>query len=238
MKQVVHPLVLLFCIPAAAQNLVPNPGFEELARMPSRHSNPVQCTRYWRSPTGAGTDYYHYEADRHAGTPRNIFGRQRPHGGEAYAGICIKSSYMEYLAITLRDTLEAGKTYRVEFFVSRADRSIGRINAFGAHFFDKKQYSFGEEAIIERPSLDFTTRAFNRKGRWTKLSAVYEADGTEVTLILGYFNYDPSKRCKTFSHYYIDDVTVTPLETVQDTSQTAEEVVVMPVEKKRSDFLT
>jgi len=63
-----------------------------------------------------------------------------------------------------------------------------------------------------------------------KFSAVYKAKGGEAALILGYFNYDTSKRFKGYSHYYVDDVKVTLItkNNISATSISFEEETIVP----------
>src|ERR1044071_9477530 len=127
----------LFCISinSQSQNLVPNHSFESARRMPAKKNNAVACTGTWMSPTGNGaSDYYNRKADRHAGVPRNVFGRQKPHSGNAYAGICIRKKFIEYLETKLIDTLMKDADYLVEFYLSRAERSIGSVKEFRVLF--------------------------------------------------------------------------------------------------------
>jgi len=195
-----------------AQNLVPDPGFESVRRMPTKNNNGINCTRNW-TPTNSGGDYYNKAGDRHAGAPKNIFGRQKPHSGNAYGGICTRKNFMEYLQTKLSDTLTEGKNYLVELYISRAERSIGRVKEFGVLFAKSYRWGAGDLGIAEKPSVDFTKRGgFRNKKKWIKLSAVYTATGDETTLIVGYFNYNTSKKLRGISHYYIDDVSVTPIE--------------------------
>jgi outer membrane protein OmpA-like peptidoglycan-associated protein len=205
-------IAFLFCNTfCTAQNLVPDPGFENARRIPTRRNNSIGCTKSWTQTNGAG-DYYHKEGDRHAGVPRNVFGRQKPHSGNAYGGICTRKHFIEYLQTKLSDTLTEGEDYLVELYISRAERSIGRVKEFGVLFGNGYRWGVGDRGIAEKPGVDFTKRGgFRKKKKWMKLSAVYTANGDETTLMLGYFNYNKSKKLRGSSHYYIDDVTVTPV---------------------------
>ena len=86
------PLLItsLFCIlfKLNAQNLVSNPSFEIANRKPEKRGNGIARAKDWIAPI-VNSDYYFKGADRQVGTPKNRFGKQRPHSGNAYAGICI-----------------------------------------------------------------------------------------------------------------------------------------------------
>src|SRR5436190_1147852 len=82
-------------------------------------------------------------------------------------------------------------------------------------------FGMPEQGIQEKPDIDFPkSSGYKNKKKWVKLSAVYRAEGNESVLILGYFNYDKSKRYKGFAHYYIDDVSITPVENKKDSVAT------------------
>jgi outer membrane protein OmpA-like peptidoglycan-associated protein len=198
----------------SAQNLVPDPGFEIMRRTPVKHDNSAACTRNWMSPTSEGaSDYYNKAGDRHAGVPKNIFGRQKPHSGNGYAGICIRKKFIEYLGTKLSDTLIKDRDYLVEFYVSRAERSIGSVNQFGILFVKKNMFGHPGNGIDIKPGVDSVSPSgFRNKKKWMKVSQVYHAEGYETALVLGYFNYDKKNKFKGISHYYVDDVSVSLIE--------------------------
>ena len=115
----------LLCISlhTAAQNLVKNSDFELVQRMPCESNHGVGCAKYWRSPTYGTPEYYHKDAEAKCSTPKNIFGIQTAHSGNAYAAIYISGYETEYIATILADTLIKGEEYLVEFYISRAEKS-------------------------------------------------------------------------------------------------------------------
>ena len=209
-----------FCIAfnTIAQNLVPDPGFEIVRKMPSKENNSIYCTKDWMSPIGdGGADYYNKSGTRHAGVPKNIFGKQKPHSGNAYGGVCIRTKFMEYVETKLLDTLIKDQDYLVEFYISRAERSIGSVKEFGVLFTKKITMGINGVGIPAEPSVDFQKKkGYKNKKKWTQCSAVYRAKGYETALTIGYFNYKRAEHFKGFSHYYIDDVTVTLIKKKDD----------------------
>jgi outer membrane protein OmpA-like peptidoglycan-associated protein len=201
----------LFCSPLriSAQNLVPDPGFENLRKMPTKKNNSIACTKNWFCPMNGAGDYYHHDAERHAGTPRNVFGKQEPHSGEAYAGICIRKKFIEYIETKLTDTLQKDRDYLVEFYISRANRSIGAVKEFGVLFLKKISMGMPGVGIVAEPAVETVLpKGFRNKRSWIKFSAIYHAEGDETALILGYFKNKKTKAFKGYAHYYIDDVSV------------------------------
>lgn len=210
----------LFCIALQvnAQNLVPDSGFEIVHRLPVRKENSLTCTKNWMSPTQGASDYYHKNGGLHAGVPSNVFGVQKPHSGKAYAGICVRTNFIEYVQTRLTDKLVKGSDYLVECYISRAELSIGSVKEFGVLFIPKMTFGLGNKGIRTKPNIIFDKPVgYKSKSKWTKFSAVYRAQGNEGAFILGYFNHDPAKRYVGFAHYYIDDVSITLIPKATDT---------------------
>ena len=213
-------ILFLLCevLNLTAQNLVPNPGFEMFRDLPEKNGNSINRTKTWGALT-LGSDYYHRKAGRKVGVPKNIFGKQEAHSGNAYAGICIRKDWLEYLQTKLTVPLAKGEDYLIELYISRADRSLTSVKEFGLLFTEKviNIYDTKYKGMSVKPDVDFTnSKGFKNKRKWIKLSAIYKAKGNEKVLILGYFNYDKPDY-KGFCHYYIDDVSITPIENKKDT---------------------
>ncbi|HXS37522.1 MAG TPA: gliding motility-associated C-terminal domain-containing protein [Flavipsychrobacter sp.] len=201
-----------------AQNLVPNPSFEELNRCPSGLSGIDYSPTYssfptvkaWVNPQGCGSpDYYHScaSATSGVGVPDNGFGHQDAHFGNAYVGMYLYNGdtteigdYREYIECKLLQPLSAGHSYLVSFYVNL----IG-IVGFG-HFFniigvDNVGAHFSKNQISDSPADCFPYTLFlsanvrNPHGNfitdtinWTKVSGVYKATGGEQWLTLGAFD--------------------------------------------------
>lgn len=209
----------LFCISlkTIAQNLVSNPSFEIANRMPEGKENSINRAKDWIAPK-YNSDYYYKGTGRHCGTPKNILGYQKPHSGNAYAGICTRTKYLEYLETKLIVPLTKDQEYLIEFYISKAERSLGSVKEFGVLFTKKNVWGVATRGIADKPQVNFINpKGYKDKKNWTKLSTVYKAEGDEAVLILGHFNYEPSDdKHRIFSHYYIDDVSVTLIEKKKD----------------------
>lgn len=218
--------IFLFPFISTGQNFVPDPGFEIVQIMPSKETNYIYCTKNWVPPNLTNSDYYNTGASgKHGGAPKNIFGNQEPHSGNGYAGICIQGDFIEYLETKLNSTLIKGQDYLIEFYISRAEKSITSVNEFGVLFTDKVRHGFDIKGIPHKPNVDFTNPdGYKNKDEWTKLSAIYKAEGYENAFILGYFNYDQPKGYKGFAHYYVDDVTVTLIQKKNNTETNVKKI--------------
>ncbi|MBK7669059.1 MAG: OmpA family protein [Sphingobacteriaceae bacterium] len=205
-------LTCFFTIPfyTLAQNLVLNSGFEELGGNPGNGHVPVNCSKNWFCSNFSGTDYYIQINGIGEGVPKNMHGIQAPHSGKAYAGICIHREYIEYMGTKLAKPLIAGKTYLVEFYVSRAEKSITSVKEFGILFSEKPYKTLNKKGFAVQPSIKFTNpNGFKEEKQWVKLSTIYQAEGFEIYLTLGHFIHNTPEGVRQFSHYYIDDVSVT-----------------------------
>ncbi|HXC04165.1 MAG TPA: hypothetical protein VNZ86_05390, partial [Bacteroidia bacterium] len=223
--------VLLFCglfvLPvseAIAQNLIPNPGFEELNACPDDYSHDsigITKARGWYTVGKASTpDVYNVcnTLPRSTSVPVNGLGRRSPHSGSGFAGIL---SFSENLMVHLISPLEAGKQYRLTLFVSSVgdstefpkedilfipflltnkvpflmDVDMGRFTAVAG-----KLTRYGNQ-----PVFDLTN--------WMEVSAVYTATGGETILIFGgriCCMTGSATRPKRSNYYYVDDVSLEP----------------------------
>jgi outer membrane protein OmpA-like peptidoglycan-associated protein len=207
-------LLLISCSQfTSAQNLVPDGGFEDIHRLQIGKNNPAACTKTWQCPIDNGSgDSYNKKGKGHGSAPGNIFGRQKPHSGDGYGGICVRKKFIEYLETKLSDTLVKDQEYLVEYYISKAERSIGSVKEFGVMFSDKISMGISGIGIPVKPSIEnIKKHGFRKKIKWMKFSAIYKAKGGETLLILGYFNHKNVKQFKGYAHYYIDDVSVVPL---------------------------
>ena len=212
-------VIFLFPFALTAQNLISDPGFEVMQKLPTRDDNGIRCTSTWVNAILTSGDYYNSSAKSKflgVGVPRNVFGYQQPHSGNGYAGICIQKDMVEYVETKLEAPLVNGKKYLIEFYICRAEHRAGYVNEFGVLFMNKMQWSCPVTGISIKPPVDLVNpKGYKDTKHWTKLSATYVAEGYETVLILGHFNYD--RPIKGKAHYYIDDVTIT---TVPDETRT------------------
>jgi len=206
-----------------AQNLVPNPSFEDHDSCPQYNGN-FFCTP-WFSPTRNTPDYFNqcwngWWFDS-MDVPSNRFGSQNARTGVAYAGFAglyASQNGREYISIKLSDTLLAGIIYNVEYYVSLADSSWGGINKLGAHFSNTPDTMYAGMYTYNlpfQPQLEFDTVIIDTTN-WVRLSGNYIAFGGECYLTIGVFKTDSLLTYDTIqgdgssrgAYYYIDDVSV------------------------------
>ena len=171
------------------------------------------------SNSGLGINY--------VSSPTNYAGFEYPRTGLRYAGIRMETPpvqvnifglllisnnpYHEYLQVELTDTLEAGKSYEVAFFISLAENAVFQNNSFGALLSQESESNFGVTPIT--PDIEATDSIISTEG-WTEIKGNYIAQGGERFITIG--NLDLSTITDTFLlssqfnavYYYIDDVSV------------------------------
>jgi OmpA-OmpF porin, OOP family len=126
-------LLLFGAFPAKAQNLVPNPSFEDYEDCPYTFGMfGVSHVIGWYLPLNNGSDYYNAcyngpQDGNNVDVPKNYLGYQTARSGVAYAGIGLYGDTMltfpdqrQYIACRLTQPLEADTMYCAEFFVSLA----------------------------------------------------------------------------------------------------------------------
>lgn len=213
-----------------AQNLVINPSFEAYEYCPDYIGRFNYNVASWSTPTLGTTDYFNTCSDKMRRI--NHAGIQNPRSGKGFAGLYLysKGDYREYIQGTLKSTLEKNKDYEVSFYISLADYATHAIKHIDVLFMPRPLANYTEEEISikelsKQPiqsnfvSLN-NTQFYQNKTGWIKVVFIYTALGYEKNFILG--NFDKNRKQKRlklnaskgkpFSYYYIDDVSITPVE--------------------------
>ena len=209
-----------------AQNLVPNPSFENISQCPTS-INQIYLASPWFQPcihfgnTTNSSSSDLFDTCSHTGfvgAPTNLLGFQLARTGSAYTGIIVyadTSNEREYIEVALDSPLIANKKYCVEFYVSLY-YSATCISNFGAYFsLDSLLDTTYSTAInyvapqIENLSTNFLNDTLN----WMLVSGCFTASGGERFMTIGNFELPPNTNVQylgggTFSYYYIDDISV------------------------------
>ncbi len=208
-----------------AQNLVPNPSFEDTIHCPTFPTPNIQQAAYWWPYRGT-PDYFNSCANNQPffGVPGgNIAGYQDAFIGNAYAGLAtwifgIGPPSREYMGAQLIQSLTIGTKYFVSCYISNADSAGANSssNKFGFRFSTVSYSYFGTQAPINNFSHIHSNSVITDKINWTRISGSFIADSAYQYLALGNF-YDNSQTLvdtlppfnATTSYYYIDAVCVT-----------------------------
>lgn len=207
-----------------AQNLVPNPGFEEI-EVPSEghlffdkvlhweNTNLRQNTSLFGTP-----DHLTDTDDEGLRFYRTSFA---PHEGRSIAGLITYMqrvrNYREYLTVPLIEPMQVGTTYRLSFWISSGDRApFGSIGAsgMGALLSTQRPSQQVYEPLTQfRPQWQLQ-EVFFRTG-WYEVSTELVADSAYRFLTLGNFRPDAQTQVRYFffdvdpqAYVYIDEVRI------------------------------
>jgi OOP family OmpA-OmpF porin len=228
-KAVVLIRLLIGIVPyASAQNLVPNPGFEDVEYC---QSGSTYKAAQWFNPNFGSPDLYRDTGafgacfENCAGfVITNIYntpyGYQLPRSGRVYFGIVlmggIGSDQREYISVQLSDSLIAGKKYCVSFYTSLSNGSGYASDAVGVCL-SQNAYNdcsgavlFSCSSEVRNPTGNVLTDTLN----WILVSDTFVANGGEKFLTIGNFhpdsssNLQPTGQIQNMCYHYIDDVSV------------------------------
>ncbi len=215
----------------SAQNLVPNPSFENYGSLPcgwiQSASGFDAAMQNWIMPTDGTSDVFSTLVGQNCyahcfSTSSASPGQQAPRTGEVMSAILtygngcgFQPDYREYLAIELTQPLQVGENYYAEIWVSHADNSQEASNNIGMHFSETliTDYSTCQELSLV-PQIN-ETNIITENQDWVKVSGSFVATTPAKFLTIGNFytnantqfiidNTKPSINAR----YFIDDVTV------------------------------
>jgi outer membrane protein OmpA-like peptidoglycan-associated protein len=228
-------ILILFLISlkiCAAQNLVPNAGFEQYYRCPGSYNPQGSDPNFapgWVSPTLGTPDIFNRCSFGNAGVPHNWAGVAHAHKGFGYAGIYAflnNSSYREYLQAKLTDSLKEGRTYGVEFFIRLSGYSKYAVDRIGILLSDSSTHAPHDRIWKIQPSFTHVMDSAYSKdtGLWNRIYFEYKAKGGEKFITIGNFSTDKESKVfhlnfsqanepmlNTAAYFYIDDVSVVAL---------------------------
>lgn len=162
---------VLVAFPAISQNLIPNPGFEEVF---------TELDFQWVQPQGP---YYHYEKT-------DSTSLHKAHSGNFVNGLCMYNNREnEFLHVKLLKPLVAGTVYRikVQARLMNAKCFNNQIQKLiGVHLGYERLDTHIPGDLYLKPQVNFQLPDSNRF-QWFELSADYSAQGGEEFLTIGYF---------------------------------------------------
>lgn len=220
--------IITFLIPTLgfAQNLVPNPSFEENDTCPYGLGN-MSMLHNWVSVYG-GTYYFHECGTNGSGIPVSEVGGGYARTGQAYIGLSFWYSLgaeSNYCGVDLLEPLIAGKKYKVVYYISLMDSVWYGIKNISVYFSQDQPPANVSALLTYEPQIKYTGTDFlNDKYGWTKIEGSFYADGGEQFMTIG--NFDGHNNTDTMfvpdggvppsnlpdyykiSAYFIDDVWV------------------------------
>lgn len=205
------------------QNFVPNPGFEINYGCPGAREEMQYCYG-WRVMENT-PDFFHECGTGTASVPNNGLGYQEPHTGKAYGGFwCYlpkNGDYREFISMELQWPLEKGEVYCLSMWVSLSDLSQAAL--YDMQMLPSRSIKgipsslpSDDPRVVKLTNYD---KLLNDREGWTKVSALFLANGGERVLTIGNFrkNHDPKividdkavehgKQYGVSAYYYVDDV--------------------------------
>ncbi len=187
----------LLCNSSMAQsNLVLNPSFEQSydTCFPSIGGIAAGQVDFWSSPNNSTSDYFvplswdgfgcSYEGS-FTSPPINPFGFEYAHKGECYGGFVFydyghSSTFYEYIQASFRDTLQFGKAYGLECYVSLGFEGQSLcISNLGFYFSDTAlTISNSSQRINYTPQYENpSSNSINIYKGWQRITGSFVASG-------------------------------------------------------------
>lgn len=197
---------ILTLVRLPAQNLAVNGSFEEhigcvyhyLKDLNACNFNPLarSVVEGWFTPADRRADYFHPCNTAEGYTlPNTMYGHVYPADGQACVGIWFfrdaeVGATRDYLIGTLKEPLQAGKTYYVSYKVRLSEHSQLAGPAPGMWITGRRlkadDLSVGYSA--REPQINPDTSLFIwDKTRWYSVTGSFKAEGGEKHIVLGYF---------------------------------------------------
>jgi len=212
-----------------AQNLVPNPSFEDTLGCPNNEDQ-VYLSNGWHC-FGGTPEYFNQCSIEDsvygvpiAGVPYNWPGFQIPYNGVAYCGVyCfdkIAPDSREYIGRLLSTPLVVGQKYFASIKISLAEKSSYAVNNIGINFRTNAYTdSINWMPLETNHSFVHCSSIISDTSNWVVVSGSFYSDSAYQYVMVGNF-YDHSLidtvrvnnnfNGIAISYYYIDDVCVSP----------------------------
>lgn len=192
-------LLFLSTLRCEAQNLVPNPSFEQIDSCPQYptylgfqdSSTPLYWSKRVNTP-----DYFNAcegSSDTLPGIPFNLFGYQYAQDGNAYAGMFsyLIDDFREMIGVELTETMIVGQTYYGSFWVNPAYGGPQQVgygsNKFGMLLTTSEMAYVGYLQTLALPNHAqvFSSPVISDTANWTLVSGSFVADSAYHYLVLG-----------------------------------------------------
>ncbi len=233
-------VALLFLVALAfGQNLIPNPGFDDLTDCPNEHGQ-ISLAHPWVTATNGTPDVYNEcsSTERisvpNAGISNDSYQVQISGGG--YAGIFVFENFSypgisEYIETPLTIELQTNVQYYIRFYASPditlTDNNWIFTDAIGLALSDTFYY---EELVPHlssslEPVVENIGKVITDTIGWTEVNGCYKAKGGEKYAIIGNFRSESETTVVAanpaiynhVSYFYIEDVLIKAFDPLPDT---------------------
>lgn len=215
-------------------NLVLNPSFEEFQdKIPCNFYYNYKEFNYavkdWKTPNRGKPIVYNILECQPDFFYSSVEDSLLPHSGNSMISIqTFKNeprNYQEYIQGTLKEPLEKGKSYYIEFYISRNFNAKYASNNLGFCFIDNPSFKNDRGPIELSPDFNLKEIIYTKKGEWIKISKIVRAQSNSKYFIIGNFHeYRKTKHIIASepraagnsavgtASYFIDDVSVIPVD--------------------------
>ena len=266
MKYSLNLLFLSFLFQISAQNLVPNPSFEEFSQCPDQ-LNQVPYATGWSS-FGSTPDYYNacnysslFNSEVYA-VPDNYYGFQYAAEGSAYCGLISwqgdGSNIREMIGAELITPLDSGITYFVSLkfnFPYREGNPCWNtaIKNLGVRF-TNFQYSENSPHPVDDSCHVCSNQLIMDTLNWIEVSGTFIPDQQYNYIVIGNFYSDATTdtmmlfapfNCGNCSSYYVDEICVStnsltcgnkPAGLVENTSMEKQLIRIVDIMGRETDY--
>ena len=198
------------------QNLVPNPSFEQTIDTISKftaddiHFN--SKIQQWTSPNTASPDLITPEFEERFISP------PPPHSGSMMIGMQTSIDWGEYIGVNLLKDLDPDKTYKVSYWIRRADCINPQMDIdqlmnenFGILFLaDSIKFNNGK-LIYGIPQIFADTELTITNKEWVKVEKHFTPEEKYSKLYLGQFRKEGQYPLLMKGYFVIDDISVVEL---------------------------
>lgn len=234
MKRSIFTLFTILTQWSSAQNLVPNPSFENSDNtfcgimVPGDYS---LTAIDWYSPTYGTPDLYftniaqtcfNFQPNSTYSGPIGIKGSQMPRTGNRFTGFFAYTisgmEQREYIQVPLTSALLAGQKYIVECYVSLADSTEFATNQVGMHL-SVQPITLANDGVLNYTPQVISNGYISDTQNWILISDTITATDSYAYLTIGNFSTDvqtptianpsASGNVGTYgAYYFIDDIRV------------------------------
>ena len=210
------------------QNLVPNYSFEQHTICGSVGTGGAVS---WVSPTTLSYAQYSYtnicSSNLCCGVPIDTYGQgwQYPRTGNGM--VCFWFSYNDgkntrvYIQTKLTDTMRRNNCYFIEFYINLFNNAKYANNNLSLLVGDTAIMSYNVKTTYAIPQIQqYGNPCITDTLNWVRVGGIYSAHGGEKYITIGNFTDDthtdtiPVMKVGSYSMYYIDDVSVIPLDSM------------------------
>jgi OOP family OmpA-OmpF porin len=205
----------------SAENIVPNPGFEEYSDEPSgwyySGKDFARVSMYWTSPTAASPDIYGPKVQVPKSWAAIGFGKTSSYQGSSHAGITVfgcdkgKPHCREYVQVQLAEPLVPGQRYGFSCMLSHLQKTV-TVRNIGL-WFSEHEIDEGAHEPIYKETILSLDRFLPSDGKWYRWSGHFVADKSSSYLLIGNFKSDEDSQVRMpvrsdirYGYYYLDDV--------------------------------